>query len=105
MLSFCSNDHYALLTHFKNEIQISEKKCTCYFQPSSPLNGERSPHENGPDKKKDGPSSPRSDGSSHASTPSSKNKDVSVTKPIFGQGFKLKYLDKNKWKQFFNNRY
>ncbi len=46
------------------------------FQPASPLNGERSPHENGPEKKKDGPSSPRSDGSSHASTPSSKHKDV-----------------------------
>ncbi len=56
------------------------KMSTVFFfclQPSSPLNGERSPHENGPDKKKDGPSSPRSDGSSHASTPSSKNKDVS----------------------------
>ncbi|XP_064619018.1 transducin-like enhancer protein 4 isoform X2 [Lineus longissimus] len=45
--------------------------------PTSPLNGERSPRENGPDKghKKDGPVSPRSEGSSHASTPSSKHKE------------------------------
>ncbi len=44
------------------------------FQPVSPMNGIRgSPRENGPDKggKKDGTSSPRSDASSHASTPSS----------------------------------
>ena len=67
----------------KQSTNFWKKNYTCYFQPSSPLNGERSPHENGPDKKKDGPSSPRSDGSSHASTPSSKNKDVSVTRPIF----------------------
>lgn len=43
---------------------------------TSPQNGERSPRENGPDKmKKELPSSPRSEGSSHASTPSSKHKD------------------------------
>jgi len=45
-------------------------------EPTSPLNGERSPRENGPSKKKEGPSSPRSDGSSHSSTPSSKHKEV-----------------------------
>lgn len=46
-------------------------------EPGSPLNGERSPRENGPDKgmKKDGTSSPRSEGSSHASTPSLKHKE------------------------------
>ncbi|XP_074651316.1 transducin-like enhancer protein 4 isoform X3 [Tubulanus polymorphus] len=47
--------------------------------PPSPLNGERSPRENGPDKqhvKKEGPSSPRSETSSHASTPSSKHKEL-----------------------------
>ena len=51
--------------------------------PTSPLNGERSPRENGPDKghKKELPSSPRSEGSSHASTPSSKHKDVSHPPP------------------------
>lgn len=51
-----------------------------YFplQPTSPLNGDHSPRENGPNNKhhkKDGPSSPRSDSSSHASTPLSKHKD------------------------------
>lgn len=48
-------------------------------EPNSPLNGERgSPQENGPNDKKHNdkpPVSPRSDGSSHASTPSSKHKD------------------------------
>ena len=52
-----------------------------FLQPASPLNGERSPRENGPDKglKKEGVSSPRSDGSSHASTPSSKHKEVGIS--------------------------
>lgn len=56
-------------------------------QPTTPLNGERSPHENGPGAKgpsrsgsKDvGPTSPRSDASSHRSstgTPSNKHKDL-----------------------------
>ena len=55
------------------------------LQPGSPLNGERSPRENGPNDKshKDKqPVSPRSDGSSHASTPSSKHKDQVVDPAI-----------------------
>lgn len=51
---------------------------------TSPLNGERSPRENGPDKpiKKEGPpASPRSDTSSHASTPSSSKLNKELEKP------------------------
>jgi len=49
-------------------------------EPTSPLNGEHSPRENGPNKvhKKDLPSSPRSESSSHASTPSSKHKEAGL---------------------------
>ena len=54
------------------------------LQPASPLNGERSPRENGPSKKKEGPgpASPRSDGSSHSSTPSSKHKEVCLVSQL-----------------------
>ncbi|XP_013389373.1 transducin-like enhancer protein 4 isoform X3 [Lingula anatina] len=51
--------------------------------PVSPLNGKRSPRENGPDKPHKDPSqgSPHSDASSHASTSSSKHKDQQHEKP------------------------
>ena len=54
-----------------------EYNLSVILQSTSPVNGERSPRENGPDKiKKEGPTSPRSDGSSHASSSSMKPKEV-----------------------------